>query len=549
MAVSAYTPAVYVGNSVADTFAYTFEIPTGTAEVKLYDPVTFLETLLVEGVDYSVSAYDDPAGGTVTYPLSGTKLASPNKIIIGRTLEKTQEFTPTNQDAYSPEALESALDRIVMMIQELTEDRDRTLILSQGETQDPDEIVALLMAVVNDLGASILNLGTLVPTLHNTYDFGQDATRWKDGFFAGNLRVGGALNTNADDVITRGAIQTLSNKSITTPLTIKATAASQSKLVLEEDTDNGANTLTVQPPAALSGNRTFTLPDADVTVSAYIATLLGAASAAASATLLGLGTGDSPQFTRLTLTSADGGAASGPILDIYRDSASPAASDALGEIQFNGEDSAGNKELYGTVSAGIVDPASGSEGSFLALKIKKAGVLSNAFLVGLNAAAGSSPNALGLPGGQLSFPATQNPSADANTFDDYEEGSGTPGVAFGGASVGMTFLSRYYVYVKTAKFVYTKSRIIMTAKGSSTGTAWINGLPFTAQNPNYGGTVQVGYASGMSGLGGGIFGYVEPNNSITTLTGPTATTVASMSDTNFTNASDMIFSVVYEATA
>ncbi len=41
-------------------------------------------------------------------------------------------------------------------------------------------------------------------------------------------------------------------------------------------------------------------------------------------------------------------------------------------------------------------------------------------------------------GGQIAFPAAQAASADANTLDDYEEGTWTMGVSFGGASVGET---------------------------------------------------------------------------------------------------------------
>jgi len=58
----------------------------------------------------------------------------------------------------------------------------------------------------------------------------------------------------------------------------------------------------------------------------------------------------------MTLTSTDAGAAAAPLLELYRDSASPAASDTLGEIEFNGEDSAGNKQAYGLIHASILSP-------------------------------------------------------------------------------------------------------------------------------------------------------------------------------------------------
>ncbi len=51
--------------------------------------------------------------------------------------------------------------------------------------------------------------------------------------------------------------------------------------------------------------------------------------------------------------------------------------------------------------------------------------------------------ALPLGSGQITFPATQNPSADANTLDDYEEGTWTP-VDSSGA--GLTFANVNAIY-------------------------------------------------------------------------------------------------------
>jgi hypothetical protein len=81
--------------------------------------------------------------------------------------------------------------------------------------------------------------------------------------------------------------------------------------------------------------------------------------------------------------------------------------------------------------------------------------------------------------GQIKFPATQNASADANTLDDYEEGSWTPGVAFGGASVGITYAVQSANYLKIGNRCWVVWRVVLTSKGSSTGTATVTGLPFT----------------------------------------------------------------------
>lgn len=85
----------------------------------------------------------------------------------------------------------------------------------------------------------------------------------------------------------------------------------------------------------------------------------------------------------------------------------------------------------------------------------------------------------GASSGQLKFPATQNASADANTLDDYEEGTFTPTLRFGGASVGMTFTTQAGRYTKIGRLVTIQIELILSAKGSSTGNATIGALPFT----------------------------------------------------------------------
>jgi len=81
----------------------------------------------------------------------------------------------------------------------------------------------------------------------------------------------------------------------------------------------------------------------------------------------------------------------------------------------------------------------------------------------------------------LKFPATQVTSADANTLDDYEEGTWIPGMATGSGSVSLS----------TASGTYTKIGRMVTATGyllvsSSTGSGFlrINNLPFTCSNSN-----------------------------------------------------------------
>lgn len=92
--------------------------------------------------------------------------------------------------------------------------------------------------------------------------------------------------------------------------------------------------------------------------------------------------GSDGNFANVTLTSTDAGATASPLLELYRDSASPAASDTLGEIEFNGEDSAGNKQAYGLIHASILSPTSTAEQGQLHFETATAGALTEKMIIG-----------------------------------------------------------------------------------------------------------------------------------------------------------------------
>lgn len=75
----------------------------------------------------------------------------------------------------------------------------------------------------------------------------------------------------------------------------------------------------------------------------------------------------------IDLTSLDAGAAAGPIVDNYRNSASPAASDILGGQIFYGKDSAANKQEYARYETRIIDTTSTAEKGAWALYTTSAG--------------------------------------------------------------------------------------------------------------------------------------------------------------------------------
>lgn len=187
--------------------------------------------------------------------------------------------------------------------------------------------------------------------------------------------------------------------------------------------------------------------------------------------------------TLLTVTSTDAGASIGPSLDLYRDSATPAANDLGPAVIFNGEDSAGNKQEYAAAYVRINDPTSGSEDGTLIFEVVKAGSVVNHLTLGSNAAGTATPNAIGLTLGQLSFPAAQNPSTDANTLDDYEEVSWTPVLTFATAGdLSVSYSVQAGRAIKVGKQVSLMGSITTSAFTHTTasGALTITGQPFTA---------------------------------------------------------------------
>ena len=75
------------------------------------------------------------------------------------------------------------------------------------------------------------------------------------------------------------------------------------------------------------------------------------------------GTEDSERANVRGIAYLDAGAAVGPNFDLFRDSTSPAISDILGRVSFNGRDSAANKQEYGSIEAVIVSPTSTTDSS------------------------------------------------------------------------------------------------------------------------------------------------------------------------------------------
>lgn len=85
-------------------------------------------------------------------------------------------------------------------------------------------------------------------------------------------------------------------------------------------------------------------------------------------------------------------------------------------------------------------------------------------------------------GGQIVFPATQNPAAGVNTLDDYEEGTWTPVLGGSGGTSGQAYTTQVGRYTKIGKRVTVEAYMVLSNKGTITGNCQLQGLPFTQEN-------------------------------------------------------------------
>ena len=236
--------------------------------------------------------------------------------------------------------------------------------------------------------------------------------------------------------------------------------------------------------------------------------------------------GSDGNFANVTLTSTDAGAAAAPLLDLYRDSATPAASDTLGEIEFNGEDSAGNKQAYGVIHASILSPTSTAEQGQLHFETATAGALTEKMIIGTtnlvineigavfnvriegdtdanlfytdatNSRVGVglinptekfevvgniklSGNVIPANGFGIDFSATPG-TGTSELFDDYEEGNWTP--VLRGATTAGTYetaaISGQYTKIGQQVTIQCYMEFANVITGGGSGYAQITGLPF-----------------------------------------------------------------------
>ena len=133
-------------------------------------------------------------------------------------------------------------------------------------------------------------------------------------------------------------------------------------------------------------------------------------------------------------------------------------------------------------------------------------------------------------------------TAAANYLDDYEEGTFTPTLTFGGASTGNVYGSQTGRYTKIGNIVHVFVYVRLTTKGTATGDAEISGLPFSADANAEAGTALNLY-NNLANIDTPIIGRISLTE--IELREGTTSTVTRLNDTNFTNSGEIRLSAAY----
>jgi hypothetical protein len=179
-------------------------------------------------------------------------------------------------------------------------------------------------------------------------------------------------------------------------------------------------------------------------------------------------------------------------------------------------------------TANTVTPLNGALGATTPSTVAATTVVASSTIKGATtiAVGNATPSA---SGAGITFPATQSASTDANTLDDYEEGTWTPNAgSTGGNSTGQTYAVQQGNYRKIGSLVICSFYIDLTTVGTiPAGTYAVKGLPFNSASGTIG-TGSINYIIGSNVAAYSFLLSMEQNNNVAytnTLTSAPSTSV------------------------
>jgi hypothetical protein len=134
----------------------------------------------------------------------------------------------------------------------------------------------------------------------------------------------------------------------------------------------------------------------------------------------------------------------------------------------------------------------------------------------------------------------------AADLSDYVTGTWTPTLHFVGGTVGITYNNQNGYYTQIGNTVFFQADMTLTSKGSSTGAAYISGLPLTSKNQTNGYVAVTAWVNGVIASFTDMLFYNGPNSSLIILDKLNTGAAAAMTDADFTNTTEIMFMGHYQ---
>lgn len=232
----------FTGNDVTTIFSFEDIKVFNQDDLKITKIDTLLaETILTRGVDYTVSLnadQDKNPGGTITYPLTGSPLASgsPAEVLVGiHEPDFLQGINLRTTRGYDPAQLEDGLDLLTILTQRANDATNRSIKIPIADSISLNPALPIASARANKILAfdatgsvtasvladvSLLTLAELDPTdtnaVKNRILSNAQAKLWEDyknvghlpragGEMSGNITFAGAQTVDGRDVSADGA--------------------------------------------------------------------------------------------------------------------------------------------------------------------------------------------------------------------------------------------------------------------------------------------------------------------------------------------------------
>ena len=372
----------------------------------------------------------------------GTAPASGTTIIIYRDRSVTQELEPTENGKIPSDSVEKQLDKLVTYVQRVKNKLARTVGFKEGYTgsMSPD-LPALVVA---------------------------------DGYLKTNAAGDGLEYISEADLITtvQGGPQSFTaSRAIVSDASGYATSATTT--ATEIGYVNGVTSqLSGNSQSATLTNKTI---DADANTITNIENADIKAGAAIDASKLADGSVSNAEFQYLSTVTSN----IQTQLDAKVDESAGLISNYL-NFTDQGSDpsspSAGLRSLYSLVNGFAYKTSAGNVRTFAVLEGAQTFTAAKQF-----DSVTFTTNPVGLTVGQIAFPATQNPSAGANTLDDYSEGTFTPTVSGTSTAGAATYTTQSGSYTKIGNVVFFQMKLGWSAH-TGTGNTFFGGLPYTTNS-------------------------------------------------------------------